>query len=168
MRAAEAFVIRVATAADDVALGRLDSAAFSAGGAFPSSVVAPGEPFFSQRNPPEVHLVADAGGDVLGYVRVQQQIEELPENVHVLAIHGLAVAPAAQRRGVATALMLGAESMARDRGARKLSLRMFADNDSARALYERLGYVVEGVLREEFLINGEYVDDVLMTKWLNR
>ena len=165
---ADAFLIRPATHADDSALGRLDIAAFTPDAGFPSSISAPGEPFFSERNPPEVHLVADAGGEVLGYVRLKQQIDDLPENLHVLAIHGLAVTPAARGRGIGTALMLAAENAARGRGARKLSLRMFAGNSKARALYERLGYVVEGVLQEEFQINGEYIDDVLLTKWLDR
>jgi RimJ/RimL family protein N-acetyltransferase len=35
-------------------------------------------------------------------------------------------------------------------------------NPAARALYEAYGFVVEGVQREEFLLDGRYVDDVLM------
>jgi RimJ/RimL family protein N-acetyltransferase len=35
-------------------------------------------------------------------------------------------------------------------------------NAPARRLYERCGFRVEGVLPEEFLIGGAYVDDVLM------
>jgi RimJ/RimL family protein N-acetyltransferase len=33
-------------------------------------------------------------------------------------------------------------------------------------LYERLGFSREGTLREEFLIDGRYVDDVLMARRL--
>jgi RimJ/RimL family protein N-acetyltransferase len=51
---------------------------------------------------------------------------------------------------------------ARRRGARKLSLRVLATNPGARRLYERCGFVVEGVLREEFLLDEVFVDDVLM------
>ena len=156
------FVIRVATADDDSALVALEIAAFTPEAGFPSMVPAPGAAFFSADSPPHVHLVADAAGELLGYVRVKPQLP-MPEAAHVLAIHGLEVAPQARRRGVATALMRAAAEQARARGARKLSLRMFGGNDAARALYQRLGYEVEGVLTEEFLINGEFVDDVLMT-----
>ena len=34
--------------------------------------------------------------------------------------------------------------------------------DAARGLYEAAGFEVEGVLRGEFLLEGDYVDDVLM------
>lgn len=159
-------VVRVAAASDDAALARLDIEAFSPQSGFPSSVSAVGSPFFSVRNPPEAHLVADDAGVLLGYLRLKQQLDDVPENAHVLAIHGLAVAPGARRRGVGTALMNAAEDAARSRGARKLSLRMFGGNDTARALYENLGYTVEGVMVAEFLIDGGYVDDILMTKRL--
>jgi len=35
-------------------------------------------------------------------------------------------------------------------------------NVGARRLYERCGFVPEGVLRGEFLLEGRYVDDVLV------
>jgi ribosomal protein S18 acetylase RimI-like enzyme len=79
---------------------------------------------------------------------------------------GLAVAPEARRRGVGSALLSAAEQHARARGARKLFLRVLSTNQSALRLYGRLGYEREGVLRDEFLINGRYTDDVLMAKHL--
>ena len=45
---------------------------------------------------------------------------------------------------------------------RPLTLRVLGRNERARALYSALGFVVEGILREEFLLDGQYVDDVLM------
>jgi RimJ/RimL family protein N-acetyltransferase len=72
------------------------------------------------------------------------------------------VDPAYQGRGAGQALLRAAADEARSRGARKLSLRVLGWNTSARRLYERCGFVVEGVLVREFLIDGEYVDDVLM------
>ncbi|WP_143674119.1 GNAT family N-acetyltransferase, partial [Streptomyces caniscabiei] len=45
-------------------------------------------------------------------------------------------------------------------------LRVLGHNTPARKLYESEGFVVEGVLPEEFLIDGAYVDDVLMGRRL--
>jgi RimJ/RimL family protein N-acetyltransferase len=58
--------------------------------------------------------------------------------------------------------MDAAATEARARGARRLTLRVLAHNEAARRLYDRSGYIVEGVLRGEFRLDGEYVDDVLM------
>jgi RimJ/RimL family protein N-acetyltransferase len=78
------------------------------------------------------------------------------------------VHPAARRRGIAAMLLAAAEQRVRDRGMRKLSLRVLSTNQAAISLYERLGFTREGDLREEFLINGSYVDDILMAKHLGR
>ena len=39
---------------------------------------------------------------------------------------------------------------------------MLTRNEAALRLYERCGFVVEGVLRGEFFLDGVYVDDLLM------
>jgi predicted N-acetyltransferase YhbS len=71
-----------------------------------------GGSFFSARHPPAACLVAEADGVVVGYVRVQP-VTPLPENAHVAGIAGLAVAPAARGRGVASALLAAAARHAR-------------------------------------------------------
>ena len=50
------------------------------------------------------------------------------------------------------------------RGARKLGLRVLGGNAGARALYTACGFVVEGVLLDEFRLGGRFVDDVLMAR----
>jgi RimJ/RimL family protein N-acetyltransferase len=76
------------------------------------------------------------------------------------------VSPDARGQGVATALLAAAEQRARDCGARKLSLRTFSTNPQAIRLYTRFGFEQEGVLRAEFLIGDQYVDDILLAKYL--
>ena len=70
--------------------------------------------------------------------------------------------PSARRRGVAAALLTEAMQLLRERGTRKLTLRVLGTNAAAIALYERLGFTREGVLRGEFIIEGRDVDDILM------
>ena len=41
-------------------------------------------------------------------------------------------------------------------------VRVLAHNEAAVRLYEQAGFVVEGVLRGEFFLDGQYVDDTLM------
>lgn len=102
-------------------------------------------------------------GRVVGYIRLRAPTR-LPENAHVIQVQGLAVDPAARGRGIASMLLTEAERRLRERGTQKLSLRVLSTNVAAISLYERLGFIREGVLRQEFIINGRYVDDVLMAK----
>ena len=79
---------------------------------------------------------------------------------------GLAVAEEARGHGVARALLRAAREEARRQGARRITLRVLAHNTPARKLYESEGFVVEGVLPEEFSLDGAYVDDVFMGRSL--
>ncbi|SLN37977.1 GNAT family N-acetyltransferase [Oceanibacterium hippocampi] len=55
----------------------------------------------------------------------------------------LAVAEGAEGRGVGRALMEATEAVAAGHGARSVTLHVFANNDRARRLYERVGYASE-------------------------
>jgi ribosomal protein S18 acetylase RimI-like enzyme len=153
--------VRPARAGDDRALATLDRATWTT---LTSPAPPPPEPdwsFFSERVELRDVLVALVDGEVAGYVRLGRP-SPLAASDHVVMIQGLAVDPARQRQGVGRALMDAAATEARARGARRLRLRVLAHNESARRLYDKSGYVVEGVLRGEFRLDGEYVDDVLM------
>lgn len=81
---------------------------------------------------------------------------------HVREIGGLAVDPAHQGVGVGRRLVEAAVQECGRLGARRVTLRVLGHNIAARRLYDRCGFVPEGVLRAEFLLEGRYVDDVLM------
>jgi ribosomal protein S18 acetylase RimI-like enzyme len=160
--------VRVARPKDEAGLARLDAAAWTPESGFPSVIERVNDPFFTfftDDSPPEAHLVAELDGRLAGYIRVKPATT-LRENAHVLVIVGLAVGPRDRRQGVGSALLAAAEQHARVRGARKLSLRVLGTNETAMRLYEQHGFRREGTLRDEFLIEGRFVDDVLMTKHL--
>ena len=108
-------------------------------------------------------LVAEHDGVVAGYVRLGEGFG-IPAHRHVVVIDGLAVDPDRQRLGIARQLVEAAVAEARRRGARKVTLRVLGPNTGARRVYERCGFVVEGVLRGEFHVDGVDVDDVLMAR----
>ncbi|MGY1762638.1 GNAT family N-acetyltransferase [Geodermatophilus sp. SYSU D00779] len=151
--------VRTATRDDERRLAALDRVTWS-----PAVAPAPLWPedvdFFGEAPPGDV-LVAELDGAVVGYVRLRRPTA-LPSHRHVLQVNGLAVDPAVQRRGVGRALLVAAVEEARRRGARRLTLNVLATNPGARALYADCGFVVEGVRRGEFLLEGQYVDDVFM------
>jgi len=143
---------------------RIDRATWSTTSS-PSPPPADGAPFFGTRTRPHDVLVATVDGAIAGYISIRPPTE-LPASSHVQHVTGLAVDPALQGRGVGEALLEAAAAEAARRGARRLTLRVLAPNAPARRLYERCGFVVEGVLRGEFHLDGEDVDDVLMARTL--
>jgi len=153
---------RPATPADEDALAELDLATWSwLTSPAPRPELGSGWTFFTERTRPEDVLVAALEGQVAGYVKLGRSTP-LAATDHVVMVSGIAVSPDFQRRGVGRALLDAAAVEARRRGARRLTLRVLAPNKNARRLYESAGFVVEGVQRGEFFLEGEYVDDVLM------
>ncbi|MFJ9820260.1 GNAT family N-acetyltransferase [Streptomyces sp. NPDC101151] len=153
--------IRTALPADEQELALLDRGAWSPLHAVLPAPQPPYPPFFDERHMPQDYLVAALDGRIVGYLRLVRP-SALPAHAHVRQIQGLAVSDAARGRGVGRALIRAAVEEARRRGARRITLRVLGHNTPARRLYEAEGFVVEGVLPEEFLIEGKYVDDVLM------
>jgi len=84
-------------------------------------------------------VAEDDTGERLGYIHLEPGTDYYDpiEHGHVA---DLVVAAAGEGRGVARALMAEAEAWAKRRGYHSLSLTVFAQNERARALYERLGY----------------------------
>ena len=157
--------IRIALPDDDEELGALDRATWSHLHSVMPRPQPPYAPFFDERHTPGDHLVAELDRRIVGYIRLGFP-SELACNAHVRQIRGLAVADEARGKGVGRALVRAAVEEARRRGARRLTLRVLGYNTPARKLYEAEGFVVEGVLPEEFLLDGKYVDDVFMGRSL--
>ncbi|MFD7665988.1 GNAT family N-acetyltransferase [Streptomyces sp. NPDC059788] len=160
----ESFV-RAAVFADEEQLAVLDRRTWSTLHAVTPRPRPPYDRFFDNRHRPEDMLVAEIAGQLAGYVRLVPPTA-LPCNAHVRQIQGLAVDTWARGRGVARTLLDAACAQAMDEGARRVTLRVLGHNTPARRLYESAGFRVEGVLPEEFLLEGEYVDDVMMGKAL--
>ncbi|WP_432195333.1 N-acetyltransferase family protein [Streptomyces sp. bgisy027] len=157
--------IRIALPDDEEELSLLDRRTWSHLHAVTPRPQAPHSPFFDERHAPGDHLVAELDRRIVGYVRLGFPTA-LASNAHVREIQGLAVCDEARGHGVGRALIRAVVEEARRRGARRLTLRVLGHNTPARKLYESEGFVVEGVLPEEFFLEGRYVDDVIMGQTL--
>jgi ribosomal protein S18 acetylase RimI-like enzyme len=156
-------IVRAAVSADDTALLGLERVGWTPGSGFPSTDHHRRTQFFTDRRVPASFLVAVRAGRIVGFAAVRAK-SPFAEAAHVQAVWSLVVAPDQRRQGVASALLDGAERLARTRGARKISLHVLGSNTAALRLYETHGYLVEGREREEFLIDGAYIDDVTLAK----
>ena len=85
------------------------------------------------------HIAKDDNDGLLGFALVTLRPELLSRapSAHLEAI---VVADGAEGQGVASSLLASVESSAKARGARSMSLTVFAKNERARKVYERAGY----------------------------
>ena len=115
-----------------------------------------------RRHPHAALFVADSDGQLVG--RLSLSRDPNPASTHVADL-GLMVAAGHRRRGIGTALLQAAESWVRTARISKLELHVFPHNAPAIALYERLGYLREGLRHDHYRRpDGKFVDAILMAK----
>ncbi len=89
-------------------------------------------------------FVADESGALLGFVFVVVRTDYFTHE-RLAYVEDLALAAAAEGRGLARRLMQEAEGWARSLGFRRIGLSVWSQNVRARGLYERLGYQPETI-----------------------
>lgn len=105
-------------------------------------------------------LIAEAAGEIVGVLNYFGGKRNALRHAATL---GLSVRFAWQNHGVGTALLSTAIRMARESGViRRLNLYVYADNARAIRLYERHGFVREGVRRKAIRRDGQFIDDYEM------
>jgi RimJ/RimL family protein N-acetyltransferase len=112
-----------------------------------------------QRDPNVAVFVAETPDGVVGRLSIARERAEYSRHVAEL---GLMVAATARRRGVGSALMQEAIKWAQGIGVVKLELTVFPHNEPAIALYRKLGFREEGLIRRRYLIEGRYIDAMVM------
>ena len=105
------------------------------------------------------YVALDDAGEVVGWCDVVRFDQEGFSHSWRL---GMGLLPAFRGRGIGRRLAEAAIAAARERGAERIELEVFASNTRAIALYERLGFVREGVKRRARKLGGDYDDDVIM------
>jgi ribosomal protein S18 acetylase RimI-like enzyme len=90
------------------------------------------------------HIVPDGGGARVGWLWLAIE----PRGGFV---YDLEIEEAFRRRGYAEEAMRLAETVAREHGADKISLHVFATNSGARRLYVKLGYVETNLMMSKGL-----------------
>jgi len=103
--------------------------------------------------------VALANGEVVGWCDIQR---------HAFSSHahrgtlGMGIIPEHRGRGIGSRLLDQTLKQAFANGFVRIELSLRADNKRAMRLYEKLGFVKEGVLRDAVFVDGEYHDTISM------
>lgn len=109
-------------------------------------------------------FVAEAEtGDLVGLLgAIGGTARRSRETVHIFV--GVRQAYAGQ--GIGRRLFEAMQTWAQAWGAHRLELTVMAHNQRALALYQKLGFVIEGRLRDALKIDGTYIDEYTMCKIL--
>jgi len=104
-------------------------------------------------------FVALLDGKVVGWCDIS------PERADTMAhggVLGMGVIEVHRGKGIGSALIRATLNRARQAGFTRVELTVREDNVRAKALYEKLGFVSEGVKRKATLFDGKYFDLLLM------
>jgi RimJ/RimL family protein N-acetyltransferase len=107
-------------------------------------------------NPQFVALVE---GDVVGWCDIQRHF--FPAHAHRGTL-GIGIIPAHRGHGLGLRLLNAILEKAADAGFVRIELDVHADNARAIALYDKVGFVREGVVRDAVFVDGEYRDAITM------
>jgi phosphinothricin acetyltransferase len=121
--------------------------------------------WLSARTSRQPVLVAEDGsGQVVGWASLNQ-FNPRPAYDHVADL-SVYVARATRGDGVGSRLLSSLEARARELGYHKMVLAAFPTNAAGLRLYERRGFDVVGVYHEQGVLDGAWVDVILMEKIL--
>ncbi len=128
----------------------------------PGAVSEPSEAFWVSemiRAAEHLVLVAEADADVVGNVLVSVDRGLATEHIGVLSI---TIAHDWRDVGIGTELVAAAQDWAIKRRLRKVSLGVFPENVRAIAVYEKRGFVREGLRRDQYRSGERFRDEVMM------
>jgi L-amino acid N-acyltransferase YncA len=117
------------------------------------------------RGPRHPVLVAvDASGEVIGWGSLNS-FNPRPAYDHVVDF-SIYVGRDQRGRGVGDALLGALDARARSLGYHKMVLAAFPSNAPGMRLYERHGFTTVGIYHEQGLLDGRWVDVIVMEKIL--
>lgn len=109
-------------------------------------------------------FVALAVGEVVGWCDIRRHEREV--HVHRGTL-GMGIAPGYRYRGLGRRLISTTIEAACALGLHRIELDVYADNLPARALYEKVGFVQEGVARDGVRIDDRFIDVIQMALLLS-
>lgn len=108
-------------------------------------------------------LVAEHEGQLAGYLGAMGG--DFHRNHHSVHIF-VGILERFTGQGLGRQLLEEAERWARRQGLRRLELTVMRHNARALALYQKMGFEIEGTKRDSLQVDGVYVDEIYMAKLL--
>lgn len=109
-------------------------------------------------------LVAEADGELVGYISgMGGDYRRNWRTVHIV----IGILQRYSGQGVGKRMFMALEEWAVQQGMHRLELTVMTHNQRGIALYQRMGFQVEGVKRDDLFVDGGYIDQYMMAKLLD-
>lgn len=135
--------------------------------ALPTETEAQTAKYFFEKGSKTAHpfvAVKKADGQPMGYVCIC--VSDCPRDWHKGELR-MAVGQKFSGRGLGRLLVESAADFSlKFLGLKKLTLEVLIENERAVALYKATGFEAEGVLKQNYLVDGAYLDAYTMAKFL--
>ncbi len=113
----------------------------------------------------QLFIVAEDNGHIVGHITISANQKIKMRHIGVI---GISIRKPYWRKGIGRELMGKAIAWAHDSGViRKLNLNVLVSNIGAIALYQDVGFEIEGRLRRDMFLNGEFTDALEMGMLIN-
>jgi RimJ/RimL family protein N-acetyltransferase len=110
-----------------------------------------------------MYTVAEVNGKIAGVAILKRGSMEM--NRHTAKFRTW-LAPGFRGMGLGKKLMEYTIAWAKANGLEKINLDVFSNNQRAIRLYQKYGFRKEGHLRKQYVLEGEYVDEILMSLFI--
>lgn len=109
-------------------------------------------------------LVAEADGELVGYISgMGGDYRRNWRTVHIV----IGILQRYSGQGIGKRMFMALEEWAVQQGMHRLELTVMTHNQRGIALYQRMGFQVEGVKRDDLFVDGGYIDQYMMAKLLD-
>jgi RimJ/RimL family protein N-acetyltransferase len=108
-------------------------------------------------------LVAENKEDIVGFLSAQRGV---PNRMKHTAYIVIGIRKAFQGKGLGSEFFKKLDLWAKQKHITRLELTVMSPNMAAKHLYEKNGFVVEGIKKSSMLVDAEYVDEFYMAKIL--
>ena len=106
-------------------------------------------------------LIAEVEGEIVGYLSAERGV---PNRIKHTAYVVTGVREKYRGCGIGKELFQRLDSWAKENDVTRLEMTVICNNIIAKKLYEKNGFVVEGIKKNSMIMDGQYVDEFYMAK----
>lgn len=106
-------------------------------------------------------LLAESDGGLTGYLFI---IGNTPQRTRHSVYVAIGIGEKSRGLGVGTKLFTQLDEWAAEHKVQRIELTVMIHNRAGVALYQKMGYKIEGIKKNSLKVNGQYIDEYYMAK----